>query len=139
MRQDLIFAPMGALAFLTLFVLSFVPLRRFQAGFAGLTTPDDYKYGESTAVPGHVAIPNRNYMSLLEGPLLFYVASILYFVAARVDQTVLIVAWTYVALRFVHSAIHMTYNRVLHRLIPFALSSFTLTAYWVLFFVKAPH
>src|SRR4051812_5225969 len=112
MRQDLIFAPVGALAFLTLFVLTFIPLRRFQSGFAGVTTPEDYKYGESAAVPGHVAIPNRNYMSLLEGPVLFYVASIMYFVAGRVDQTVLMVAWTYVALRFVHSAIHMTYNKV---------------------------
>ena len=136
MRQDLIFAPMGALAFLTLFVLLFIPLRRFQASFAGQTTADDYKFGESAKVPGHVSIPNRNYMSLLEGPLLFYVASLMYFVAGRVDASVLAVAWTYVGLRFVHSAIHMTYNRVLHRLVPFALSSFVLSAYWGLFFFK---
>ena len=64
-----------------------------------------------TPVPDKLAewIPyNRNYMSLLEGPLLFYVASLMYFVAGRVDQTVLALAWTYVGLRFVHSAIHMT-------------------------------
>lgn len=136
MRQDLIFAPMAALAFLTFFVLFFIPLRRFQATFAGETTENDYKFGESAAVPGRVAIPNRNYMSLLEGPVLFYVASLMYFVAGRVDRTVLIVAWTYVAFRVVHSAIHMTYNRVRHRLVPFALSSATLLAYWVLFLVK---
>jgi hypothetical protein len=136
MRQDLIFAPMGALALLTLFVLTFVPLRRFQSGFAGKTSADDYKFGESARVPGSVAIPNRNYMSLLEGPLLFYVASLMYFVAGRVDQTVLAIAWTYVALRFIHSAIHMTYNKVMHRIVPFALSSFLLTGYWIWFFVK---
>jgi len=139
MRQDLIFAPMGALALLTLFVLTFVPIRRFQSGFAGQTSADDYKFGESARVPGSVSIPNRNYMSLLEGPLLFYVASLMYFVAGRVDQTVLSLAWAYVGLRFVHSAIHMTYNKVLHRLVPFALSSVLLTAYWIVFFLKGSH
>ena len=137
MRQDLIFAPMGALAFLTLFILGFVPLRRFQAAFAGRIKPDDFKYGESANVPGDVSIPNRNYMSLLEGPLLFYVASLMYFVAGRVDRTVLAVAWAYVALRVVHSLIHMTYNKVLHRLAPFALSSLVLGVFWALFFLKA--
>jgi len=136
MRQDLIFAPMGALALLTFLVLGFIPLRRFQSGFAGHTKPDDYKYGESAAVPGYVSIPNRNYMSLLEGPLLFYVACLMYFVAGRVDQTVLAVAWTYVALRLVHSLIHMTYNRVIHRMVAFALSTVVLNAFWILFFLK---
>lgn len=136
MRQDLIFAPMGVLALLTFIVLGFIPLRRFQSAFAGQTTADDYRFGESAAVPGSVSIPNRNYMSLLEGPLLFYVACLMYFVAGRVDQTVLAVAWAYVGLRMVHSLIHMTYNRVMHRLVAFALSTVVLNLFWILFFFK---
>ncbi len=136
MQQGLIFAPMGALALLTFAVLGFIPLRRFQAGFAGQTTADDYKFGESAAVPGQVSIPNRNYMSLLESPMLFYVAALMYFVAGRVDRTVLAIAWAYVALRVVHSLIHMTYNWVMHRMIAFAVSAFVLNAFWILFFVK---
>src|SRR5262245_49051869 len=92
MSQDLIFAPMGAMALLTFIVLGFIPARRFRAVFAGEAQRDDFKYGESAAVPGHVSIPNRNYMNLLELPLLFYVAGLMYFVAGKVDQTVLIVA-----------------------------------------------
>jgi len=59
----------------------------------------------------------------------------MYYVAGRVDQTALVVAWSYVALRAVHSAIHLTYNNVIHRLTAFALSNVVLMAFWVLFFV----
>lgn len=136
MDQASIFAPMGALAFLTQAVLLLIPIRRFRAGAAGQVQSDDFSLGESANVPGHVSIPNRAMMNLLELPLLFYVASLMFFVSGKVDGLVLGVAWTYVALRIAHSAIHLTYNKVMHRLIPFALSNLVLLAYWALFFVK---
>jgi hypothetical protein len=136
MNQAAIFLPMGALALLTFLVLGFIPLRRFRAAFAGQVRRDDFKYGESPAVPGEVSIPNRNYMNLLELPVLFYVAGLMFYVAGRVDQTVLTVAWVYVALRAAHSLIHMTYNNVFHRLAAFATSNVVLAVFWVQFFVK---
>ena len=135
MSQELIFAPMGAMALLTFIVLGFIPATRFRAVFAGKVTPDDFKLGESARVPGEVAVTNRNFMNLLELPMLFYVAGLMYYVAGRVDQTALALAWTYVALRAVHSVIHLSYNRVVHRLVAYALSNFVLLAFWVLFFV----
>jgi hypothetical protein len=135
MPQDLIFAPLGALALLTFVVLGLIPLRRFRAVAAGLLGADDFKFGESPRVPGHVAIPNRNYMNLLELPMLLYVGGILYFVAGRVDATALALAWAYVGLRAVHSAIHLTYNNVVQRLVAFALSNVVLIAFWVWFFI----
>ena len=127
---------MGALAFLTFGVLALIPLRRFQAAGAGQVRPDDFKFGESAGVPGHVSIPNRNYMNLLEVPMLFYVAGLMFYVTGKVDGVTLTLAWVYVALRAIHSAIHLTYNRVIHRLAPFALSNFVLTAFWALFFLR---
>jgi hypothetical protein len=135
MPQETIFAPMGALALLTFTVLGLIPLRRFRAAFAGQVGPDDFKFGESRRVPGHVSIPNRNYMNLLELPMLFYVGGLMYYVAGKVDGVVLAVAWTYVALRAIHSVIHVTYNNVMHRLTVFALSNVVLGVFWVLFFV----
>src|SRR5689334_3935070 len=135
MSQELIFAPMGAMALLTFIVLGFIPAARFQAVFAGKVTPDDFKLGESARVPGDVAVCNRNFMNLLELPVLFYVAGLMYYVAGRVDQAALALAWTYVGLRTVHSIIHLSYNKVLHRLVAYALSNFVLLAFWVLFFV----
>lgn len=136
MSQDTIFLPMGALAFLTFLALALIPFHRFRAGRQGRATVDDFKFGESANVPGDVSIPNRNYMNLLEIPVLFYVASLMYFLAGKVDQTVMNIAWAYVALRVVHSAIHLTYNNVMHRLTAFAISNFVLMAYWALFFIR---
>lgn len=135
MSQELIFAPMGAMALLTFVVLGFIPATRFRAVFARQVTADDFKLGESNRVPPHVAVTNRNFMNLLELPMLFYVAGLMYYVAGRVDQTALALAWAYVGLRTVHSAIHLSYNNVIHRLIAYATSNFVLLGFWVLFFV----
>jgi hypothetical protein len=135
MPQELIFQPMAAMALLTFVVLGFIPARRFAAVFARQVTPDDFALGESAAVPPHVALANRNYMNLLELPILFYVVCLMYFVAGRLSEPALIVAWTYVAVRAAHSFIHIAYNKVIHRLIAFAVSNFILLALWILFFV----
>jgi hypothetical protein len=83
-NQDQIFAPMGAMALLTFSVLLLVPIARFRAAFAGQVKPDDFKMGESPAVPPNVSLPNRNYMNLLELPTLFFPVCLMFFVAGRV-------------------------------------------------------
>lgn len=126
----------GGLALLTFAVLGQVPFRRFRSARAGEIKADDFKYGESPNVPGQVSIPNRNYMNLFELPTLFYVGSLMFFVTKKVDAVAVGIAWTYVALRVVHSTIHLTYNRVMHRIVPFAVSNFVLMAYWAWFFIS---
>lgn len=121
---------MVALATLTFAVLLLIPVRRFRAGIAGQIKYDDFKYGESERVPPEVGIPNRNMMNLLELPMLFYVACLTYLVIGRVNEFALALAWIYVGLRVAHSAIHVTYNRVRHRLIAFALSNVVLVMFW---------
>lgn len=135
MAQDLMFAPMGAMALLTFAVLLFIPIRRFRAGARGLVTADDFRFGESASVPPDVSIPNRNYMNLLELPTLFFPACLMFYVAGRVDAAAVATAWAFVALRAIHSAVHLTYNNVRHRLAVFALSNVVLGALWVLFFL----
>lgn len=135
MSQELIFAPLGAMALLTFIVLGFIPATRFRAVFAGRVTPEDFKLGESVRVPADVAVTNRNFMNLLELPMLFYVAGLMYYVAGRVDTAALALAWAYMGLRAVHSAIHLSYNNVIHRLSAYALSNLVLAAFWLLFFV----
>jgi len=135
MPQEAIFAPMGAMALLTFVVLGLIPAARFRAVFARQVTPDDFKLGESPRVPAAVALPNRNFMNLLELPVLFYVAGLMYYVAGRVDQTALALAWTYVGLRAIHSVIHLSYNNVVHRLTAYAISNAVLAAFWIVFFI----
>ena len=131
MNQADILYPMAALAMLTFAVLLVIPYRRFKAAFARQVVADDFKYGESKNVPPEVSIPNRNYMNLLEMPLLFYVACITLYVIKSVDAGSLYLAWGYFALRVFHSAVHLTYNKVMHRLTLFALSNVVLAVIWV--------
>ena len=134
MDQSSIFAPMGTLVALTFLVLLLIPFRRFQAGFRGQVKRDDFKYGESSNVPGAVSIPNRNYMNLLELPVLFYVLCLTMFVSENVTQTALILAWSYVGLRTAHSLVHLTFNHVTVRLFFFAASNIVLGIMWLRFF-----
>ena len=43
----------------------------------------------------------------------------------------LVLAWAYVVLRVLHSAIHLTYNNLFHRLPVFAASNVILVALWI--------
>ena len=71
-----------------------------------------------------------NFRNLYELPVLFYVALL---VAAHTDlvtPTTHVLAWLFVALRVVHSAIHCTYNKVWHRFISYALGGLVLWMLW---------
>jgi hypothetical protein len=132
MNDNAILLPVMALAGWTFLVLLQIPFRRFRASFKRQVTEHDFSYGESARVPPEVSIPNRNYMNLLEAPVLFYVVCLVLYVSGVTIPGFLILAWSYVGLRVAHSAIHLTYNRVRHRLLPFALSNIVLITMWVL-------
>ena len=124
--------PMFALAAWTMIVLLMIPVVRIRAALRREVRPNDFRFGESAAVPAQVSIPNRNYMNLLELPMLFYAVCLILFVIAGATHLAVGIAWAYVGLRVVHSLIHLTYNHVIHRLTVFALSSVALLALWVL-------
>lgn len=138
MNSAAILQPVFGLVAWTFIVLMLLPIARFRAAFKGDVTADDFKYGESERVPGAVSIPNRNYMNLLEMPMLFYACCVVYYAVGDVGAVALSLAWTYVGLRVVHSLIHLTYNNVMHRLTAFALSNFVLAGLWVSLFFAAP-
>jgi len=138
MSPVVILWPVGALAMLTFAVLLVVPLRRFRAAFARRVTAEDFRYGESANVPGEVSIPNRNYMNLLESPTLFYVACVVFYVTDLVDTPPVAMAWLYVALRVAHSVVHLTYNKVMHRMMFFAMSITVLVALWIHLLLALP-
>ncbi|MFI4967503.1 MAG: MAPEG family protein [Gammaproteobacteria bacterium] len=133
MQQTTIFAPMIALALLTFGVLIYTGHKRFGAGFAGRVKGSDFRYGESANVPPDVAVANRNFMNLLEAPVLFYVICLALYVTAHVTTVTLSLAWAYLALRTVHTAIHLAYNRILYRFAAYTLSNVVLATLWLWF------
>ena len=131
MRNPAIFYPLFALAAWTLIVLLLIPFARAGSVRQRQIAVDDFKFGESAKVPGNVSIPNRNYMNLLELPMLFYVVGIVLYVTGAASTLTIAIAWAFVVLRVVHSLIHLTYNRVVHRLAAFTLSNVALVALWI--------
>jgi hypothetical protein len=131
MAPRVIFRPVVVLVMWTLLVLLSTGIVRVRAVLRRRLKPSDFKLGESPRVPEDVAVVNRNLMNLLEAPGLFYVACVVAFLTRQVDTAVLVLAWSFVALRLLHSAVHLSYNHIGHRLVLFASSGFVLTAMWV--------
>ena len=133
MRAEAIFAPMLALVLLTFAVMGFMGYKRFSAGFAGRVKAGDFRYGETANVPPDVTVTNRNFMNLLEAPVLFYALCLALYATRHVTGFTLGMAWVYVALRFAHTGFHLFYNRILYRFTPYALSNMLLAFLWLWF------
>ena len=71
-----------------------------------------------------------NFHNQLESPILFYVVILLTLMLMVQDYVIVVLAWAFVGLRYIHSFIHITYNRVLHRFSVFVFSSLVLFALW---------
>jgi len=84
-------------------------------------------------LPRRIVTSGDNLRNLFEIPVLFYTAAILISVTDRSDNVFLFLGWTFVAFRYAHSVIHLSYNRVLHRFIAYAISSLVLWAIWARF------
>jgi hypothetical protein len=138
MVQEAILWPMGTLVLWTLAVLTIIPFVRVRAVRTGRARPRDFKYGESTSVTGDVSIPNRDYMNLLELPVLFYAACLAIYASRQVDELFVTLAWGFVGARVVHSLIHLTYNHVLHRLAAFGVGFVLLAVIWIRFLIALP-
>lgn len=131
MSATAILLPVFALGLWTILILFLVGHRRVGAARRGRVRSEDFKFGESRSVPPEVSLPNRNYMNLLEQPVLFYVVCIVLYVTGQSVVATVLLAWLYVVVRVVHSLIHLTYNNVLHRLAAFMLSTLILLALWI--------
>lgn len=74
-----------------------------------------------------------NYRNLFELPVLFYLLCALV-VATHTESRMLSAGvWLFVLLRYAHSFIHCTHNRVMHRFSVFAAGLLVLVALWLVF------
>jgi hypothetical protein len=72
-----------------------------------------------------------NFSNLFELPILFYTTILLTLILMVQDSILVILAWAFVISRYLHSFVHVSYNRVMHRFSFFVFSGFVLLAYWV--------
>ncbi|MEO5701516.1 MAG: MAPEG family protein [Casimicrobiaceae bacterium] len=77
-----------------------------------------------------------NFRNLFEVPVLFFAVCAALAITDTVTSAQLALAWLYVGLRAIHSGIHVTYNRVLHRFALFAASTVCVFVMWGAFAVS---
>lgn len=123
--------PAFALVALTLLVVMRLARQRFAAVRAGRVDPRFYKLFRGADEPDDVAAIARNLNNLFEMPTLFYAGTAIAFAGQVAGTPLVALGWTYVALRYLHTAIHLTSNKVLWRFRVFALSLLVLLAYWI--------
>ena len=78
-----------------------------------------------------------NIRNLFEVPVLFYLLCIALVLNGGSTPGFVTAAWAYVALRSLHSLIHVTYNRVMHRFLVYVASTLLLFAMWGAFLARA--
>jgi hypothetical protein len=71
-----------------------------------------------------------NFENLFEMPVLFYVATVLVFTLQLTDSFYVFAGWAFVILRCLHSWIHCSYNKIMHRAYAYFLSSIILWIMW---------
>jgi hypothetical protein len=74
-----------------------------------------------------------NFRNLFEVPVLFYAVCCALAITDSVTGVQLALAWTFVALRALHSFIHVTYNRVMHRFLVYIVGGVVVFLMWALF------
>jgi hypothetical protein len=71
-----------------------------------------------------------NFRNLFELPVLFYVALVVAALTQQVNVATIGLAWLFVLLRVAHSAIHCTYNKVMHRFYAYVAGGVALWLLW---------
>ncbi len=128
MQQEAIFIPFFGMQLLTLVVWLTLFFRRIPYMSRQRIPPQSAITPEklNQQLPDHIASPANNLKNLFELPVLFYGLCLYLYTGNHVDQGYLIAAYSFLFLRGVHSFIHCTYNRVMHRFTIYVLSSIVL-------------
>ena len=79
-------------------------------------------------LPPRMRYVTDNYNHIFEQPTLFYATVVYITLAGQTDSLHMALAWAYVALRILHSLIHISVNNVSWRATTFALSGLCLLA-----------
>lgn len=129
--------PMFAMVVLTLAIGVMAFVIRVNSVRQGTVDPRSYKLMDADSYPDAVTKTTRSLANQFEIPVLFYVACLAFLALGISSTTGLFLAWLFVAFRVVHAYIHLSYNLLLHRIVAFWLSVFTVLALWICLLLNA--
>ncbi len=123
--------PVYALVALTLFCMVRLGMLRVAAIKRGEIDPRFFALYRGYDEPDKLAAYSRHVSNLFEAPVLFYVICVTAAISGQDGVLPVSIAWAYVALRYVHSYVHLTSNVVIVRFRVFVTSMIVLTALWI--------
>ena len=135
MRSTMIFLPAAAMTLLVVVITFRMFFERKRQMLAGSMHMRDIPSSSQMASRFADTRAADNYRNLFEAPVLFYMALVVAFATSQVSPLIMGLAWAYVALRYLHSYIHCSYNRIRHRLYAFLASSVVLWTMWLVLVV----
>jgi hypothetical protein len=128
--NDAIFQPALAMVALTLAVWLRMYFSRIGEMKRERVHPQAVATSAQMAARLHDTRAADNFRNLFELPVLFYLALVVAALTAQAGTAVLVLAWLFVALRVVHSAIHCSYNKVMHRFQAYLAGCIVLWLLW---------
>ena len=127
-----ILLPLLAMVFLTFVVWIYLyALRIPEIKRLGIDPDELQDRAESHKLLTVSGAASNNLKNLFEVPILFYLAAMIAMLLMIQDDLLVWLAWGFVILRLVHSAIHCTYNRVMHRFFAYLISCLFLMFMWI--------
>lgn len=135
MQNELIIYPaigMFALTFGMLMNLGISRLRAIRSREISIKYYQAYTEGEQTQ---RLHILGRHVQNHFEVPPLFYAAVLLLLITHGVGWLSVVLAWLFLALRCLHSVIHLGRNNVSHRFFCFGSSVLVLAGLWATLFI----
>jgi hypothetical protein len=110
--------------------VALVFVRRKAAVQAGSVRISDFR--ENQKEPPESLFVKNNLTNQFELPVLFHACCLALFVTGGAGALAVILAWIFIASRYVHAYVHVTSNRIRFRQPAFSLGFLVLAAMWVL-------
>ncbi|MBN9069008.1 MAG: MAPEG family protein [Rhizobiaceae bacterium] len=131
MNQTMIFWPVIAQVLLVFIVYGLLSLRRTAAIKAGNVKLSDFRANRHE--PRESIFIHNNLLNQFQLPVLFYIVCLCLYVTEGNSTVTIVLAWIFVAARYIHAAVHMTTNRMPYRQSAFAVGYVVLGLLWVWF------
>jgi hypothetical protein len=122
--------PMAAMVLLTAVILVLLYRARVAAIRAGLVEIEYFRHHLGAREPEASFRYSRHFTNLFETPVLFYAGCLGAMVAGVATTAMVVLAWSYVAVRIAHAIIHLQANRLRLRRNAYALGWLVLLAIW---------
>ncbi len=136
LSPNLILYPVFAMFLLVAAVLLRLRKLRFAAVRNEEIRAEYFRAYQGQEEPEPLRVIARHFSNLFEVPVLFYVVAIMIYVTQQVSWWLVACAWTYVALRYLHTFVHLTANNLIARFSVYFASGFVLALMWATLLVK---